>query len=315
MDRQGFAMLVNKFTGDEATIFTYKYTKAFEEMENEIKQLKQDIKVIGEIALSDKEQKQRLLEMNQHDFSERTVQKRFANCVDYEQYKNLYERFITYIKPMSATDRVLKMGYAIKGMEKLRVNLLIANVANAGNSMNIDTDIKDMLRQIDKINNKSLGGEKSVKTKYIKGLENKIDTINTQLENSIIYPDKSKFVTLKVHGFSNNYMYKHNTPYPIKTDEYVKWINKFPRLQMPTKESWNVDWTKPVELFIHYVAIPNFDHMNCDKSIIDQIIQRVYGENDNIVHKVHSERVGVCEKFWDGTISIYIKNVSTLKNI
>ncbi|MBU3216676.1 Rha family transcriptional regulator [Clostridium estertheticum] len=40
MDRQGFAMLVNKFTGDEATIFTYKYTKAFEESgKNSISQI------------------------------------------------------------------------------------------------------------------------------------------------------------------------------------------------------------------------------------------------------------------------------------
>ena len=32
IDRQGFSMLVNKFTGDKATIFTYKYTNAFERL-------------------------------------------------------------------------------------------------------------------------------------------------------------------------------------------------------------------------------------------------------------------------------------------
>ena len=42
MDRQGFSMLVNKFTGDEATIFTYKYTKAFERMIELIELLSQE---------------------------------------------------------------------------------------------------------------------------------------------------------------------------------------------------------------------------------------------------------------------------------
>ena len=49
MDRQGFSMLVNKFTGDEATIFTYKYTKAFERMIELIELLSQEnieIKII-----------------------------------------------------------------------------------------------------------------------------------------------------------------------------------------------------------------------------------------------------------------------------
>lgn len=40
MDRQGFSILVNKFTGEEALKFTVKYTKAFEEMSKELQQPK-----------------------------------------------------------------------------------------------------------------------------------------------------------------------------------------------------------------------------------------------------------------------------------
>lgn len=43
IDRQGFSMLVNKFTGDEATIFTYKYTQAFECLIELVKQLQEVI--------------------------------------------------------------------------------------------------------------------------------------------------------------------------------------------------------------------------------------------------------------------------------
>lgn len=39
IDRKGFAMLVNKFTGDKALIFTAKYTDAFERMIELITQL------------------------------------------------------------------------------------------------------------------------------------------------------------------------------------------------------------------------------------------------------------------------------------
>lgn len=42
MDRQGFSMLVNKYNGNEATIFTYKYTKAFEQMIELIELLSQE---------------------------------------------------------------------------------------------------------------------------------------------------------------------------------------------------------------------------------------------------------------------------------
>ena len=48
MDRQGFSMLVNKFTGDEATLFTYKYTKAFEKMIELIGLLEQENKELTE---------------------------------------------------------------------------------------------------------------------------------------------------------------------------------------------------------------------------------------------------------------------------
>ena len=183
MDKKGFSMLVNKFTGDDATIFTYKYTKAFEEMEKEIENLKKEIKDISQIAISDDTQSKRILELNKLNFSERMTQKSFKNCVDYKQYEDMLSRFLEYIKPMSAEQRVLKMEHAIKGMEILRRNLLLDNMANVGNTINIDNDIKNMLKMIDKINNKSLGGEKAAKTKKIQHLEIEKEMLESQLQN------------------------------------------------------------------------------------------------------------------------------------
>lgn len=45
MDRQGFSILVNKFTGSKALKFTYKYTLAFEQMAKELEKLNQQPKL------------------------------------------------------------------------------------------------------------------------------------------------------------------------------------------------------------------------------------------------------------------------------
>ena len=64
MDFRGFSLLVNKFTGDDATIFTYKYTKAFELMAEELEHRReQSVDVLN--ALNEKDvkiQRKKLLE-------------------------------------------------------------------------------------------------------------------------------------------------------------------------------------------------------------------------------------------------------------
>ena len=68
MDRQGFSILVNKFTGDKALDFTIRYTEAFEKMANNIQPqgpLQIDSKMMFQIAqaLSDKEKQVEVLSL------------------------------------------------------------------------------------------------------------------------------------------------------------------------------------------------------------------------------------------------------------
>jgi hypothetical protein len=100
-----------------------------------------------------------------------------------------------------------------------------------------------------------------------------------------------------------------NTLFPVKTEAYCKWISKFPMHKLLPKEQYNINWNEPIEVFLNYVAKEHFDSSNFDKSAIDMIIQNGYGVNDNIVHLVHSQRVGTCENFWDGSISYFIRNI------
>lgn len=301
MDRQGFSMLVNKFTGDEATIFTHKYSQAFEQMVEEIKQLKEEVKTISTIALSDKEQSQRLLEMNLHDFSERRTQRKFSDCTTYTEYKLLYDRFVAHAKTLDASIRVIRSNCAIKGMEKLRISLMITDPTNAGYAMLIDCDIKYLLRQIDKSNNKILGGEKGGKTRTINGL-------NDKLENCILYPKPDEFTWLDTHGFSNNYLYAYKEGSTKKSENYIKWLSNFPYKQMTPKDKLKIDWTKPLEMFIQYITIPSFDSHNCGKSLIDTIVTKYYGIDDNIAQHIYSERVGTCDGYSGGKIGYCIRN-------
>ena len=73
IDRKGFAMLVNKFTGDKALIFTAKYTDAFERMIELITQLQQDNNDLYDVAVSDECQLQRQYNADKIKYSVRNI--------------------------------------------------------------------------------------------------------------------------------------------------------------------------------------------------------------------------------------------------
>ena len=102
MDRQGFALLVNKFTGDEALIFTYKYTKAFEEMIEELEHRREQslntVKALSE--KDDKIQRDKLLESY---FGKRKTVTTFKTC-GYEEFNNLLSLFEEYLLQFKTAD-------------------------------------------------------------------------------------------------------------------------------------------------------------------------------------------------------------------
>lgn len=104
MDRQGFAMLVNKFTGDKATIFTYQYTKAFEEMAKEIERLKTDNKDLYNIAISDNEQADREYKAKVKRYAIKNLRNVLNECT----YKNIEDTvfdIVDFHENMSKKDR------------------------------------------------------------------------------------------------------------------------------------------------------------------------------------------------------------------
>lgn len=129
-----------------------------------------------------------------------------------------------------------------------------------------------------------------------------------------IYPEEEDFITLPIHLMSNNYLYSFTTRGVVTSRKYYDWQQKFAELELPDRDYWSeVNWNKPLEIFLHYVAMPNRDVHNGDKASIDAIIGRGYHMDDSKVHAVHNKRAGTCNSYDKGEIRFFIRNLKQRK--
>lgn len=104
MDRQGFSMLVNKFTGDKATIFTYKYTKAFERLVELVKMLSEENEELYQIAVSDECQLERQYEADKVKYAIRNIE-RILSSVKYTELEDTIDKIIDVHTHLKKSDR------------------------------------------------------------------------------------------------------------------------------------------------------------------------------------------------------------------
>lgn len=121
MDRQGFSMLVNKFTGLKALHFTYRYTKAFEEMSKELKHRReQNEEVIH--ALSEKDEKIIRLKLLKSYFGKRKTVRTFKYCT-FVEFNGLLEMFNEYVEKLPAKEKQREYSRFINGITQNRNSL------------------------------------------------------------------------------------------------------------------------------------------------------------------------------------------------
>lgn len=104
MDRQGFSMLVNKFTGDKATIFTYKYTLAFERLVELVEILSEENDELYQIAVSDNCQLERQYEADKIKYAIRNVE-RILSSVKYTELEDTIDKIIDVHTHLKKNDR------------------------------------------------------------------------------------------------------------------------------------------------------------------------------------------------------------------
>jgi len=145
---------------------------------------------------------------------------------------------------------------------------------------------------------------------------NEKDEELSNLESKIAYlnPSIEEYMVIHTHGISENYLYEkvfsdYKGEYiTVKTNTYKNWIKNFPSHQVTPKEELNVDWNRPIVVFIKFDCMPRFDKQNLLKASIDQLIGREYSENDNIIDKMIVEKNKDVESYKDGKIYFYIRN-------
>jgi len=203
------------------------------------------------------------------------------------------------------------------GKEKNSIQSIIINSLNDRKQALIDNGkgsfalavaevTNDIIKKQKETGNKSRGQMLSYKNKVISKLEDVIANLN---------PPMSKYIILDVHGISENYLYETvksnytNKNITVKTNTYNNWIKNFPSHQLTPKEELNVDWDKSIIVFLKFDCKKSFDVQNLTKGIVDQIITREYGENDNIIDKIIIEKNMDVDNYKDGKIYYHIRNV------
>lgn len=240
---------------------------------------------------------------NELRFSKGRTIKTFANT-NVSNLKQLYSDFRLYTDKeykYKTDERLARYKSVEKGLDILNSNLAKEDIGNIGDCYNVQKLKEQVIVDRTTLEKRISGGEKAGGTKKINRLQEKINSI---------YPRDSEFVTILVHPFSINYMYKTIENNTYKTEAYKRWIDNFPMDEVPEIEFWDdVDFTQPIELFVNYVAKLEFDQNNCDKATIDQIFNRIYGVDDNIIQFTHSQKVATVDNYENGTISFYIRNI------
>ena len=256
---------------------------------------------------------------NELRFGNKTTIKTFANA-DPAMVNKLYSEFKEYIDTeyKNNTD-VRKSRYSSveKGLTRLLENIG-TNVNNIGLCYNIQVLKHEVLSDIKTLTNRVSGGKRAGLTRKNNELKNKLD----EAKNNILQKEKelmdikekydpNKFwTTLNYHPFSVNYMYDDNQI----TTAYQKWIDNFPKEKLHSKEEYeqkaNIDFNKPIVIYVKYRNLSKFDTDNLSKSLIDYIFNRHLLVDDSIVKGKVEFTQEHCKSYEDGQIRFTLRNMT-----
>ena len=256
---------------------------------------------------------------NEIRFGNKTTIKTFANS-DPAMVNKLYDEFREYIDTeYKDNTKIRKSRYESveKGLNRLLENIS-TNVDNIGMCYNVQKLRYEVLSDIKTLTNRVSGGKRAGLTRQNNKLKNELDEANNnilQKERELLdikekYDPNNFWTTLDYHPFSVNYMYDDNQI----TDSYQKWIDNFPKEKLHSKEEYekraNIDFSKPIVIYIKYRNLPKFDTDNLSKSLIDYIFNRHFLVDDSIVKGKVEFTKKHCKSYKDGKIKFTLRNMT-----
>ena len=256
---------------------------------------------------------------NEIRFGNKTTIKTFANA-DPAMVNKLYSEFKEYIdNEYKDNTNIRKSRYSSvdKGLDRLLKNIG-TNVNNIGLCYNIQVLKHEVLSDIKTLTNRVSGGKRAALTTKNKKLNKELDEVKNNVlkkEKELMdikekYDPDKFWTTLDYHPFSVNYMYDDNQI----TDSYQRWIDNFPKQKLHSKEEYekrlNIDFSKPIVIYIRYRNLPKFDTDNLSKSLIDYLFNRHFLVDDRIVKGKVEFTKKHCDSYKDGKIKFTLRNMT-----
>lgn len=303
LTKNGFSFIVMNFQGKRAKRFKVKIMLQLIEAQKQIEMLLEDKNSLLSIAKSEAKQEERKAAAERIEYSLYNV-RRMLNKASYKELEDIINKTLDIHTNMKTKHRYKYHRYmteteykqaVVKYITKHLDRLMLESLEPLTRTVASDLNVKLHKKYIE-TTNRSNSQKISHKNKKILELSRHT------------YPSAEEFNTINRHGFTCNQMYTYNFR---KTFHYLKWINNFDFDSVYERKHWEskgVDFSKPVELFVHYTAKKEIDVNNLDKAFIDMLFNRIYAIDDSIVTSVISKRIDTCTTYDTGKISYYIRN-------
>ena len=312
--KKGCEFIGNKLNGKKGTEFTAQYVNAFNDMKEALQEVETTVQKNG--SLTEKEwnnikKKSKYLTENIH--SRKSTRDYIKGC-DLMHLQDIIDEVYEVAKPCRGEIRYEILNSAIKTLKEISSQYDYSNPMNTF----IKTVANDGVIKLQSIHTEKLVRETNNKDKKINSLKSDIDEAKNNAlkkEKELLdikekYDPNKFWTTLNYHPFSVNYMYDDNQI----TDSYQRWIDNFPKNKLHSKEEYeqkaNIDFNKPIVIYVKYRNLSKFDTDNLSKSLIDYIFNRYLLVDDSIVKGKVEFTQEHCKSYEDGQIRFTLRNMT-----
>ena len=214
-----------------------------------------------------------------------------------EQLDTTYQECMNYFKRKPAAFKLKIQKEIIKTLEDRKLTAIESGSSALG--LLISEQIEKIQKKLTITSNRSYGAKLRQKNKVINQLSNYIESIE---------PNTEEYITIDYHSFTENCIYGSTNPVTRKlvfSKAYNIWRSKFPKNQFP--KEIDVDFTKPVSIWMYFDHLEKFDVTNMQKSFIDMLCHN-YGVDDSNVNIMRCCTLNHVNTYEEGKIYYCIKN-------
>lgn len=213
----------------------------------------------------------------------------------------VYEDILDYIKNWSADKKVT----ALRHVERVLDDKKESYGTDIAFVVKVEELLVTVAKEIDKIRNYSYAANMRHLNQENKQLERQLEA-NKELTID-------DYFVLDYHPFSVNYQFEavksfDNKPFVADTSAYSKWKRNFPSFSIPNKKELNVDFNKPVKVYLMFDHLDKFDVTNFEKSFIDELFLH-FQEDDKVVYASNSKTNRYVDTYDEGKIYYYLENL------